>query len=489
MKNQALENPTIPLRKVDNWRYDIPASYNVGMRVPGRIYASEKLLQDIMHDRAIEQVVNVAFLPGIIGYSMAMPDMHWGYGFPIGGVAATDIKRGGVVSPGGVGFDINCGVRLVRTDFTFNEAQKYLKDLVYALFRNVPAGVGSKSKLRVGVQDEKQVLRNGAKWAVSKGFGVQEDLEATEDNGAIEGADPLAISDRALARGRDQIGTLGSGNHFLELQVIDQVFDEEAARVLGLFKGQVVFMIHCGSRGLGYQVCEDHCRDMVKCLEKYNIYVPDRQLACAPVESPEGQTYLAAMRSAANYAFTNRQYIMHMARKSFEEVFKKSWQSMGIHLIYDVAHNIAKEEKHSYQGKEYRLCVHRKGATRAFPAGHPELSERYQKIGQPVIIPGDMGRNSYLLIGSEGAQETFYSCCHGAGRVMSRAKAKKTFEYQQVLKDLEGKGVFVQASSRATITEEAPGVYKDVNDVVDVVHNAGLSRRVCRMRPVGVVKG
>ena len=484
-----MESTTIPLERVDDCRYRIPMSFNPGMRVPGMVYANEKLLKDILNDRALEQVVNVAFLPGIVGNSMAMPDMHWGYGFPIGGVAATDPAKGGVISPGGVGFDINCGVRLIRSDFKEEEIRKYLGDLVRVLFQNVPSGVGSKSELRITAQEEKKVLREGAKWAVANGFGIQNDLESTEDYGAIAGADPSAVSERAYDRGKKQIGTLGSGNHFLEIQVIDKIFDENVASELGLFENQVTVMIHCGSRGLGYQVCEDHCRDMEKCLQKFNITVPDRQLACAPVESSEGQTYLSAMRSAANYAFCNRQYIMHRTRQSFEKVFRKSWASMGLNLIYDVAHNIAKIEKHRINGDTRPLCIHRKGATRAFPPGHPELSQLYKRIGQPVIIPGDMGRNSYLLIGTEGSRETFYSCCHGAGRVMSRAQAKKKFNFNQLLSELESKGIILQAQSRNTVTEEAPGVYKDVNDVVDVVDKAGLSKKVCRMRPIGVVKG
>ena len=484
-----MQQSTIPLERIDAYRLRIPKSYNPGMRVDGRIYASEKLLEDILRDRAVEQVVNVAFLPGIVGYSMAMPDMHWGYGFPIGGVAATDPNEGGVISPGGVGFDINCGVRLVRTDFQFDEVKEYMHDLVQKLFRNVPSGLGSKSDLRVSRNDEEQLLLKGSKWAVAKGFGTPGDLESTEDCGSIEGADPSAVSERAYDRGKAQIGTLGSGNHFLEIQVIDKIFDEGAAKVLNLFEGQVTIMIHCGSRGLGYQICDDYCKEILRCLEKYNIQVPDRQLACAPVHSQEGQAYLSAMRCAANYAWANRQYIMHRTRESFEQVFRKSWESMGMRLIYDVAHNIAKIEKHKVNGQERQLCIHRKGATRSFPSGHPELPQRYKAIGQPVIIPGDMGRNSYLLIGTEEARETFYSCCHGAGRVMSRSKAKKTFNFRELLDELEAKGIVMQAQSRATVIEEAPGVYKDVTDVVDVVHNAGLAKKVCRMRPVGVVKG
>ena len=483
------ETIDISLRQLDPCRYQIPASHRAGMRVPGMIYANEKLLQDILKDKALEQVVNVAFLPGIVGQSLAMPDMHWGYGFPIGGVAATDPEEGGVISPGGVGFDINCGVRFVRTDLTAQEVQPYLKDLVSTLFDDVPSGLGSKSGLRLTQAQEKQVLVKGSQWMVAQGYGTPEDLDATEDHGSIQGTNPQAVSDRAYERGKSQLGTLGSGNHFLEVQVVDQVFLPDLAEELGLFEGQVGIMIHCGSRGFGYQVCDDYCHSIIQCLSKYQIEVPDRQLACAPVESSEGQEYLSAMRCAANYAFANRQYIMHMTRKSFEKIFRKSWESLGINLVYDVAHNIAKMERHRVNGKERLLCVHRKGATRAFPAGHPELPERYQKTGQPVIIPGDMGRFSYLLVGAEGARETFYSCCHGAGRVMSRSKAAKTFKMDQIIKDLEQKGIVLQAQSKATVVEEASGVYKDVTDVVDVVQEAGLSKKLCRIRPVGVIKG
>jgi len=484
--NEAVE---LQLEKIDEYRYRIPISYRPGMRVPGLIFANEKLLKDILNDKAMEQVANVAFLPGIVRNSMAMPDMHWGYGFPIGGVAATDPTEGGVVSPGGVGFDINCGVRFTRTNFSESEIRPILRELVKTFYHYVPSGLGSKSDLHINANDLKQVGRQGAKWAVNKGFGTEADLESTEDNGTIQGADPEAVSDRAMQRGREQIGTLGSGNHFLELQVVDEIFDPKIAKELGLFQGQVSFMIHCGSRGFGYQICDDYCKEMPKYLGKFGITLPDRQLACAPVNSIEGQTYLSAMRCGANFAWANRQYILHRARQAFEKIFKKTWVSMGINLIYDVAHNIAKMERHMVNAKEKELCVHRKGATRAFPPGHPELPQRYQKIGQPVIIPGDMGRNSYLLIGVEGARETFYSCCHGAGRVMSRSKAQKIFDYQTLLQDLESRGIVIMANSKATVVEEAPGVYKDVTDVVDVVHNAGLARKVCRMRPIGVVKG
>jgi len=480
----------IPLEKIDDYRWRIPRSYKPGMRVDGLIYADEKLLKHIRGDKALEQVANVAFLPGIVNASLAMPDIHWGYGFPIGGVAATDPENGGVVSPGGVGFDINCGIRLVKTNFQYDDIKHKLKELVCALFSDVPCGVGSKGDIRVTSKEEKQILVKGSKWAVEQGFGTEEDLECTEEYGAIPGADPETVSERAYERGRAQAGTLGSGNHFLEVQVIDQLFDREACDSLGLNLGQVMVMIHSGSRGFGYQICDDYVRKMIPCLQKYGINVPDRQLVCAPVNSPEAKQYLGAMRCAANYAWNNRQCLMHLTRKTFERVFGMSWQKMGMHLIYDVAHNIAKLEKYEIDGKEKTLCVHRKGATRAFGPGHPALPERYKKIGQPVIIPGDMGRNSYLLVGTEKAmQETFGSTCHGAGRLKSRTAAARSINSDMLLKELESKGIIVKSSGRNTLVEEAPAAYKDVNDVVDVVHNAGISRRVCRMRPIGVIKG
>ena len=479
-----------PLEKIDNWRWRVPKTYKPGMRVPGLIYADEKLLKDIRQDKSLEQVANVAFLPGIVNYSLAMPDIHWGYGFSIGGVAATDIEKGGVISPGGVGFDINCGVRLLKTNFQYDEIKNKIKDLVYVLFNDVPSGVGSKGEIRVSQKEERQILVKGARWAIDRGFGIQDDLECTEEYGAISGADPLAVSERAYERGKAQSGTLGSGNHFLEIQVIDQLYDSRLCDELGLIQGQITVMIHSGSRGFGYQVCDDNVKGMIRCLAKYHINVPDRQLACAPVNSPEGKQYLAAMKCAANYAWANRQCLMDLTRKSFERVFNKSWQSMGMYLIYDVAHNIAKIEKYIVDGKERSLCIHRKGATRAFAPGHPALPERYKNTGQPVIIPGDMGRNSYLLVGTQKAmEETFGSTCHGAGRLKSRSAALRSINLNQLMKELEAKHIFVKASGQGTIVEEAPAVYKDVNDVVDVVHSAGISKRVCRMRPLGVIKG
>ncbi len=485
-----MEESKIPLEKIDEYRWRIPQSFQQGMRVPGIVYVDEKLLKDIVRDRALEQVANVACLPGIVKASFGMPDIHWGYGFPIGGVAATDPEQGGVVSPGGIGFDINCGLRLMKTDLRYGAIKDRIKDLTYALYNNVPSGVGSKGNIRVTAREEKEILVRGAQWAVSAGYGTSDDIEHTEERGAIQGADPGAVSDRAYERGKAQLGTLGSGNHFLEIQVIDQLYARDACDALGLDAGQVMVMIHSGSRGFGYQICDDYTRTMGAALAKFGLSVPDRQLACAPVESPEGKAYIGAMRCAANYAWANRQCLMHRARESFEQVLKKSWQKMGMKLIYDVAHNIGKLERYVVDGRECLLFVHRKGATRAFGPGNPALPDEYTKIGQPVIIPGDMGRNSYLLVGTQSAeQETFGSTCHGAGRVKSRSQAMKSVKYDTLMKELAARGVFVLASGRGTVVEEAPQAYKDVHDVVRVVHNAGLSLRVCRMRPLGVVKG
>lgn len=478
-----------PLERVDDYRWRIPKRYNPGMRVPGIIYADENLLKDIRTDRAPEQVANVAHLPGIVKYSLAMPDIHWGYGMPIGGVAATDVGKDGVVGAGLVGYDINCGVRLIRTNLTEKDVKEKMRDLVSALFRNIPAGVGSKGEIRISGQEERKLLIKGAKWAVEHGYGKPEDLEYTEEGGAIEGADSGAVSPRAYERGQKQSGTLGSGNHFVEVQAIDEIYDESTAEVFDLHLGQVTIMIHSGSRGFGYQICEDYAKGMVRGLDKFGIRVPDRQLACAPVNSQEGKSYLGAMRCAANYAWCNRQILMELTRRTFERFFSLGPKDLGMDLIYDVAHNIAKIEKHIVDDQEKTLCVHRKGATRAFPPGHKELSEKYRAIGQPVIIPGDMGRNSYLLVGTERAAETFYSTCHGSGRVMSRSTAIRNLRGRSIARELEEKRIFVCSTGRQTLAEEAPEAYKDVNEVVEVVHEAGISKRVCRMRPLGVIKG
>ena len=479
------------LEKLDDCRWRIPTSHDPGMRVPGLIFADEKLLQSIRHDQSLHQVANVAHLPGIVRHSLAMPDIHWGYGFPIGGVAATDPEAGGVVSPGGVGFDINCGVRLIKTNLTVDEVKPKLRQLVQALFDTIPCGVGMSGDITVNREEHREVMTKGSRWIVeTKGYGVPEDLEHTESRGAIDGADPAKVSSRAYQRGHDQLGTLGSGNHFLEVQVVETIFDESVASVFGLQLGQVTVMLHSGSRGFGYQVCADHLELIERAMQQYGIRVPDRQLACVPVHSEEGRSYLGAMRCAANYAWANRQCLMHLARKAFASVFGKSWQGLGMSLIYDVAHNIAKLERHKLNGSERVVCVHRKGATRAFPPGHPEIPAAYRAVGQPVMIPGDMGRYSYLLVGTERAmQETFGTVCHGAGRAMSRTAAVKDAAGRSIEQELARQGIIVMARGKRGIAEEQPKAYKDVNDVVDVVHQAGIAKRVARMRPLGVIKG
>jgi len=478
------------LEKIDAYRYRIPKTYKPGMRTEGIVYSSDKFLGELLKDKALEQVANVACLPGIVKASLAMPDIHWGYGFPIGGVAATDIEKNGVISPGGVGFDINCGVRLLKTSLFHNDISGHIPELIKALYKIIPAGVGSKGDIKLSSSGQRKMLLKGAGWAVAQGFGTQADLECTEENGQMKNADPDAISEHAYERGRMQAGTLGSGNHFLELQVIDAVYEPEICSELGIEIGQIVVMIHTGSRGFGHQVCTDYVKVMLEGMRKYAIEVPDRQLACAPVNSKEGQAYLGAMGCAANYAWSNRQILMHRTREVFEKFFKQSWQNLRMNLVYDVAHNIAKIEKHFIDGKERTLCVHRKGATRAFGPGNKDLPDRYKKTGQPVIIPGDMGRNSYLLAGTQQAmQETFGSTCHGAGRLKSRTQAIKTLNRQKILEELKAKGIVVYAKGRETICEEAPQVYKNINDVVSIVHNAGISKKLCRMRPIAVIKG
>jgi len=477
-------------QKIDDYRWKIPRSFKEGMRADVVIYADEEMLKHIIADNAHLQLVNVAFLPGIVGNSMAMPDIHLGYGFPIGGVAAFDPEAGGIISPGGVGYDINCGVRVLRTDLTIKEVQPKIRDIVSRLATNVPSGVGSEGPLSLSSKDLDNLLINGSKWAVSHGYGEQDDIEHTEEHGAMAGADPFRVSRHAKERGTSQQGTLGSGNHFLEVQVVEEIYDERVAAVFGLFKDQITIMVHSGSRGLGHQVCTDYIRVMNEALHKYNIHIPDRQLCCAPINSPEGKDYFAAMAAAANFAWANRQMLMHWTRESFAQAMGASPGKLGITLIYDVAHNIAKMEKHKVNGKEKLLCVHRKGATRAFPAGHPDVPADYQEVGQPVLIPGDMGRYSYILVGTEKAmEETWGSVCHGAGRLMSRAAASRQVSVSQLMADLEKKGIIVMAASRKGLVEEAPEAYKDVREVVDVVHNAGLARKVARMKPLGVVKG
>jgi tRNA-splicing ligase RtcB len=476
------------LKRIDENRLEVPGDYKAGMRTKGIIYVDD-VLEKELESESIEQVANVAMLPGIVGASMAMPDIHTGYGFPIGGVAAFDIKEG-IISPGGVGYDINCGVRLLRSNFKKDIVVPKLKELIDALYNEIPSGVGSKGKLRLGPEDEEKLLLKGARWAAEKGLGDTSDLEKIESEGCLEGADPSIVSQKAYERGRAQQGTLGSGNHFLEVQYVDEIYDEKTANALGLFKNQITVMIHSGSRGFGHQVCTDFLEVMSRAVQKYNIVLPDRELACAPFNSPEAQDYFAAMKAAANYAWGNRQCLMHWTRDVFMSVFNVSPSELGMTLIYDVAHNIAKIEEHIVNGKKKKLVVHRKGATRAFPPGHPELPAVYRNLGQPVLIPGDMGRASFVLIGTEKAMnETFGSTCHGAGRVMSRHQAIRQAKGRAIWREMEDKGIIVRAAGRETLAEEMSEAYKDVSNVVEVVHNAGISLKVARLRPMGVIKG
>ena len=475
------------MEKIDDYRWRIPKTGS--MRVPGVIYADEELLRHISRDNSSKQVANVAHLPGIVKYSLAMPDMHWGYGFPIGGVAATDIDTG-VISPGGVGYDINCGCRLLRTDLTHADLTGRLERLASNLFSNIPCGVGSTGVIKLSPAEERKVLVEGSEWAVKRGFGEKDDLERTEDRGRMTGADPAAVSERAMLRGKAQLGTLGSGNHFLEVDLVEEVYNPAVADVYGLAQDMITVLIHSGSRGFGYQVCDDYLREMGRAVQKYKISLPDRQLASAPIGSPEGEAYFSAMACAANYAWANRQCMTHWPRETFEKTLGISSASLNLNLVYDVCHNIAKKETHVVDGQTRKVCVHRKGATRAFPANHPDVPVCYRSVGQPVLIPGDMGTNSYVLVGSQLAmEETFGSTCHGAGRVRSRSESKRVTDSAKLLRELEKKGIVVMARGRGTIAEEAPDAYKDVDRVVNVVHQAGLSRRVAKLRPLCVIKG
>lgn len=479
----------IELNRIRDNLWEIPKSGK--MRVPGRIYISQKMLEtQLTEDDALKQVVNVAHLPGIEKYSLAMPDIHWGYGFPIGGVAATNIDEG-VISPGGVGYDINCGVRLATTSLKFDQIQNKLQSLISKLFQNIPTGVGASGAIKkLSKSDLKNVLLKGSVWALENDLGSQNDIIFTEENGTLHGADFSVISERALERGADQLGTLGSGNHFLEVDIVDEIYDKNAADTLGLFLNQIVVQIHTGSRGLGYQICDDFLKVLQPASKKYGFDLPDKQLACAPVKSQEGQDYLAAMKAAANFAWNNRQVIMHLARKSFLDTFSISVDDLKFNLVYDVCHNIAKIETHEIDNREKQVCVHRKGATRAFAPGSKEIPTKYMNIGQPVLIPGDMGRYSFIALGTEEAmKETFGSSCHGAGRNLSRHKAMKVAKGRNLLEELKEKGIVIQAKGFKTIAEEMPDAYKDVANVVDVMHKEGITRKVARLRPIGVIKG
>ena len=481
---------SITLEQIDSYRWRIPRSYQAGMRVDGIVYANEALLKQAKNDQALQQVANVAHLPGIVKHSLAMPDLHWGYGFVIGGVAATDPAQDGVVSPGGIGYDINCGVRLMRTNLSAQQLEGKTKALIGKLFDNIPCGVGRGGRIRLTVKEEKELIEQGAKWSIDRGYGSPTDLEFTEAAGLLDQADAYAASGRALQRGQNQLGTLGSGNHFLEIQVVTRVFYPEAAEVMGLWPDQICVMIHTGSRGFGHQVCDEHVKTWVKVAQKYGIDLPDRQLAAAPINSPEGQDYITAMACGANYAWNNRQCIMHWTRQTFTDFFDTSSDELGLELIYDVAHNIGKFERHQVDSQEKELFVHRKGATRAFPAHHPEIPDQYAEVGQPVLIPGDMGTASYVLVGSPNAMtQTWGTTCHGAGRVLSRRKALELTKGRTIQRDLEDQGIFVRSAGRNTLREEVPEAYKDVNQVVEVVDGAGLSRRVVQLKPIGVIKG
>src|SRR6266568_3667700 len=480
----------IPLERMDNNRWRIPRSYNAEMRVPGLVYADDELIQQILADNALQQVANVATLPGIVGYSLAMPDIHWGYGFPVGGVAATDAESG-VVSPGGIGFDINCGVRLLATDLLNEQIRGKVEKLADELFSNLPSGVGGAGMRDLSLAEMRSVMARGSAWAVEEGYGFDDDLEVTEELGCLAGANPDAVSETAVRRGMKQLGSLGSGNHFCEVQKVEHIYDMEAATALGIGQvGQIVVAIHCGSRGFGHQIAEDYVKLAESKQKDYGFHLVDRQLACLPLQSEEGKAYLAAMACAANFAWANRQLLMYGVRQAFSSVFGRKARAKDVPMVYDVCHNIAKMEEYEIDGQLQRVCVHRKGATRAFPAGHPAVPEQYRAVGQPVLIPGDMGRYSFVLVGAQGSMEqTFGTTCHGAGRRQSRTAAKKSLSSKDLLNQLNARGVTVRVHSKNLLTEEAPQAYKDAQQVVNVVHNAGLAKLVARLKPVIVVKG
>lgn len=481
---------TIPLEQIDPFRWRIPASFNTEMRVPGMVYADDALIEQILHDNALQQVVNVASLPGIVGHSLAMPDIHWGYGFPVGGVAATDAVEG-VVSPGGIGFDINCGVRLLRTPLLREQVRGQVDKLADALFKALPSGVGGAGMVQLTPREMREVMVRGAAWAVEQGYGLPGDLEVTEEQGCLAGANPDVVSQQAMARGINQLGSLGSGNHFCEVQYVEHIYDQQAANALGIGQqGQIVVTIHCGSRGFGHQVAQDFIHLAEAKQEESGFRPVDRQLAALPLQSADGQNYLSAMACAANFAWANRQLLMHGVREAFSTVFGRKARSKDLPMVYDVCHNIAKIEEYEVDGQKRRVCVHRKGATRAFPAQHPALPEKYREVGQPVLVPGDMGRYSFVLVGAPGSMEqSFGSCCHGAGRRQSRTAAKKSLSSRDLLDQLAARDVTIRVHSKNLLTEEAPQAYKDAQQIVNVVHNAGLARLVARLKPMVVIKG
>jgi tRNA-splicing ligase RtcB len=477
------------LKRQDEYRWVLPLEYKPGMRVPGLVFASDDLIDEMADDDALQQIANVAMLPGIVRNSLAMPDVHSGYGFPIGGVAA--MTPDGVISPGGVGFDINCGTRVVTTTLTADDVEPVKKRLIDQLFRDIPAGVGESGQLRVTREEMDEVLAHGARWAIKNGYGRPEDAEVIESGGRLADADPGLVSEHAKTRGLAQLGTLGSGNHFLEVQVVEDVYLPAEGRAMGITgTGQVVVFIHTGSRGLGHQTCQDHLDVMEAAAAEYGIELPDKQLACAPFQSDEGQRYFRSMNAAANFAYCNRQMITHWARAAFARVFGVSSEELGMQLVYDVAHNTAKVETHDVDGQPATLLVHRKGATRAFGPGHPDIPEKYREIGQPVLVPGDMGRYSYICVGAPGAMaETWGSTCHGAGRLHSRHEAKRMLAGVNVRAVLAERGIYVRAQNPRLLSEEASEAYKDIAQIIEVLDGAGIARKVCRMRPLGVIKG
>ncbi len=477
-------------KKIREMEYRIEADPSKGMKVPVTIYADEKLLQKMLTDRTIQQAINVSTIPGVLKHVVVLPDGHEGYGFPVGGVAAMDAENG-MISPGGVGYDINCGVRLIKTNLMEKDVRPRLKDLVTELFTSIPSGVGSKGAVRLTSSDLDEVLVKGVQWAVDHGYGSKDDADVCEENGQIKNADPGKISPTARKRGAPQLGSLGSGNHFLEVQRVDQIHDKEAAKKMGIFnEGQITILIHCGSRGFGHQVCSDYLRVSEQALSKYKINLVDRELACVPNSSEEGESYRKAMFAALNYAWSNRQMITHWTRKAFERVFKQTESDLDMKLIYDVAHNIAKVEKHKIDGELRSVVVHRKGATRAFPQGRDEVPRKYRDIGQPVFIPGSMGTGSWILLGKPGSMDlSFGSTAHGAGRMMSRSAARRNFTEGQVQKSLSDKGIFIKALTREGVVEETPEAYKDVDAVANVSHELGIATKVAKLVPIGVIKG
>jgi len=477
------------LKRISDYEWEIPQTFRQDMRVPVRLFSTRRMLEEVMKDKSLEQAVNAATLPGLVGHVVVMPDMHQGYGFPIGGVAATRLPAG-VISPGGIGYDINCGVRLLSSQISLEAAEPYLDELATALNQHCPSGVGEKGAVRMTEAELEAVCRQGSRWALMQGFANEADLRRTEEGGCVEGADPTKVSKRARERGRPQLGSLGAGNHFIEIDLVEQIFDSQAASLMGLEQGHLAVQIHCGSRGFGHQICTDYVQEFQGAVRRFGIHLADRELVCAPLNSPEGQNYLGAMRCAANYAFANRQILAHSARKAFEQVLAGKMKDWYLHQVYDICHNMGKIETHTIDGERMQVCVHRKGATRAFGPGAPELPDEYKTIGQPVLVPGSMGTASYVLVGTKASMErSFGSTCHGSGRLMSRHEAKRKVRGEQLRKDLESKGIHIRAGSMAGLAEEAPQAYKDVDQVVEAVVGGGIARKVARLRPLAVIKG